>query len=67
MEETRRGISDLDEVCRMFINVTLPPLSIVEGYTKDDIDQLRHLQPGDVFEIDGQALNEIAAPLEKLL
>jgi hypothetical protein len=64
-KETSKGISDLDEVYRTFVNVTLPPYSIVEGYTEDEIDQLRHLQLGDVFEDAGRVLDEVVVPLEK--
>jgi hypothetical protein len=65
-DERDRGIAELDQTCRTYANVTLPPYSIVEGYTDEEIKLLRHLQTEDIFEIVPPVLTEVVVPSERV-
>ena len=52
----------MNETCQRRSNVTIPPFSIVDGYSDDDVDALRHLQQEEIPIGRDFVLNEVAVP-----
>ncbi|RDL40881.1 uncharacterized protein BP5553_00860 [Venustampulla echinocandica] len=65
-EERARGTAGFNQTCLTFSNTTLPPYSLIEDYTDDDIGRLYHVQPEDVFGTTPTILNKIVVPSEKI-
>lgn len=65
-EERVRGANFFNQTCLTFSNTTIPPYSLVEGYTDKDIGRLYRVQPEDVFTSTPSILNEVVVPSEKL-
>ncbi|KAK0111110.1 hypothetical protein ONS95_001487 [Cadophora gregata] len=56
------GLNGMNETCRSRSNVTLPPFSIVDRYSDEDIERLRHLQVEEIPNGADFVFNEIAVP-----
>ena len=59
-----KGFQMLSETCRANEGVDIPPLSIVGGYTKEDIDGFRRVNWTDTYG-PGDQFNEIVLPSEE--
>ncbi|TDZ13457.1 Ferric/cupric reductase transmembrane component B [Colletotrichum spinosum] len=56
------GLRNLNQTCEKYMNTSLPPFEIVEGYTKQQIADLRRLNESDAT--DKTILNEVVLPEE---
>ncbi|PVH69696.1 ferric reductase like transmembrane component [Cadophora sp. DSE1049] len=66
VDERVRGLSNMNETCQRRSNITIPPFSIVDGYSDEDIDGLRHLQPEEIPKGREFVLNEVAVPSKQV-
>jgi hypothetical protein len=63
-ESQTAGLKKYNQTCQNYANMTLPPLSIVDNYTEDEVASLRPLQPE---EVDGRTImGEVVIPSESL-
>lgn len=56
----------MDETCQRRSNVTIPPFSIVDGYSDEDVDALRHLHQEEIPKGKDFVLNEVAVPSKEV-
>ncbi|KAH7381933.1 ferric reductase like transmembrane component-domain-containing protein [Cadophora sp. MPI-SDFR-AT-0126] len=64
--ERARGLDGMNETCQRGSNITIPPYSIVDGYSDEDIDGLRHLQPEEIPRGGDFILNEVSIPSKQV-
>ncbi|KAG9231306.1 ferric reductase like transmembrane component [Amylocarpus encephaloides] len=64
-EERDRGLAKWNETCR-FWDLTLPPFSIVDSYTNEDLGHLHHLELDEVTWPVTIIWNEVVVPSEHL-
>lgn len=65
-EERERGVEGVNEGCRRFSNATVPPYSIIAGFTEEGIEKLHHLEVGELSRMAPRTYNEVLVPSEKL-
>jgi len=64
-EEIVDRLLEFNETCR-HVDSPLPPYSIINGYTDEDIDHLHHLTPEEISETPAITFNEVVVPSKQL-
>ncbi|KAH8602445.1 ferric reductase like transmembrane component-domain-containing protein [Bisporella sp. PMI_857] len=63
-DEQNRGLVTLNQTCSNQADTPLPPFSLIDKYTDEDISRLHHLEPQELQS--GVAFNEVIIPSERL-
>lgn len=65
-DERAAAFASHNRTCQARWNATLPPYSIIEHYSDDDILKLHHLEPEEATGATDSVVNEVMIPSERL-